>query len=99
MKTRILIVEDDARTSASVALYLRHAGYETREVADGASALDAAEDLRPDLIVLDLMLPGVDGLEVCRTLRKTTALPIIMLTARAMEEDKLRGPSAARTTT
>ena len=87
----ILIVEDDARTSASVALYLRHAGYEAVQVADGPSALIAAADLRPDLIVLDLMLPGLDGLEVCRTLRRAMNVPVIMLTARAPEEDKLRG--------
>jgi DNA-binding response OmpR family regulator len=91
MKARILIVEDDPRTSASVALYLRHAGYEAVEVHDGLAALDAAAAMRPDLVVLDLMLPGADGLEVCRTLRASTRLPIIMLTARAMEEDKLRG--------
>jgi DNA-binding response OmpR family regulator len=89
--SRILIVEDDARTSASIALYLRHAGHEPLQVADGSAGLDAANDLKPDLIVLDLMLPGVDGIEVCRTLRKTTEVPIIMLTARSMEEDKLRG--------
>ena len=74
-----------------MALYLRHAGYEAVEVADGQSALTIAADLRPDLVVLDLMLPGVDGLEVCRTLRQTVTVPVIMLTARAMEDDKLRG--------
>ncbi len=90
-RATILIVEDDPRTSASVALYLRHAGYEAVQVADGASALQVAAERRPDLIVLDLMLPGVDGLEVCRTLRRSTNVPVIMLTARSMEEDKLRG--------
>ena len=91
MKTRILIVEDDPRTSSSVALYLRHAGYDVAEARDGVSALDVAATHRPDLVVLDLMLPGLDGLEVCRTLRQSGSTPVIMLTARAMEDDKLRG--------
>jgi DNA-binding response OmpR family regulator len=91
MKTRILVVEDDPRTSASVALYLRHAGYDVAEARDGLSALDTAASQPPDLVVLDLMLPGLDGFEVCRTLRRSGATPVIMLTARAMEEDKLRG--------
>ena len=91
MKPRILIVEDDPRTAASVALYLRHAGYEVAEARDGMSAIDAAIAQRPDLVVLDLMLPGVDGFEVCRTLRQSGTTPVIMLTARTMEDDKLRG--------
>ena len=91
MKSRILIVEDDPRTSASVALYLRHAGYDVIEARDGVSALDAAASERPDLVVLDVMLPGADGFEVCRTLRQSGSTPVIMLTARAVEEDKLRG--------
>ena len=91
MKSLILIVEDDSRTAASIALYLRHAGYDVAVAADGPAALDDTIRLRPDLVVLDLMLPGVDGLEVCRTLRQTSPVPVIMLTARALEEDKLRG--------
>lgn len=91
MKPRILIVEDDPRTAASVALYLRHAGYDVVEARDGLSALDVAAAERPDLVVLDLMLQGVDGFEVCRTLRQSGSTPVIMLTARAVEEDKLRG--------
>ncbi len=91
MKARILIVEDDPRTAASAALYLRHAGYDVVEARDGLSALDVAAAERPDLVVLDLMLPGVDGFEVCRTLRQSGSTPVIMLTARAVEEDKLRG--------
>ncbi len=91
MKPRILIVEDDPRTAASVALYLRHAGYDVVEARDGLSALDVAAAERPDLVVLDLMLPGVDGFEVCRTLRQSGSTPVIMLTARAVEEDTLRG--------
>ena len=91
MKKRILIVEDDTRTSESIALYLRHSGYEAFKVADGREALKAAVDGRPDLVVLDVMLPGLDGIEVCRALRTTTMVPIILLTARTMEEDRVRG--------
>ena len=91
MKGTVLIVEDDPRTSASVALYLRHAGYDVAQAADGPAALEAAAALRPDLVVLDLMLPGLDGFEVCRTLRAASRVPVIMLTARSLEGDKLRG--------
>lgn len=94
MKSRILIVEDDPRTSASVALYLRHGGYEVAIAAGGREALDEAARTPPDLVVLDVMLPGIDGLEVCRTLRSRTDVPIIMLSARSIEEDRLRGLEA-----
>ena len=88
---RILVVEDDPRTSASVVLYLRHAGYEVCHEVDGQAALARAATWLPDLLILDLMLPGLDGMEVCRSLRRSGEVPIIMLTARAGEEDKLRG--------
>ena len=88
---RILVVEDDHRTAASVALYLRHAGYEVSEESDGRSALAPAASWVPDLVVLDVMLPGLDGIELCRALRGTGSVPIIMLTARVAEEDRLRG--------
>jgi DNA-binding response OmpR family regulator len=88
---KILVVEDDPRTSASVALYLRHAGYDVCQETDGRAALARAAAWLPDLMILDLMLPGVDGIEVCRSLRRSGEIPIIMLTARAGEEDKLRG--------
>ena len=90
-RSRILVVEDDARTSASLELYLKHAGYEVEAVATGSEALTRAAAIAPSLVVLDLMLPGVDGLEVCRTLRRSSRVPIIMLTARSTELDKLRG--------
>jgi DNA-binding response OmpR family regulator len=93
-KPRILVVEDDPRTAASVALYLRHGGYEVDLAADGAAALDAAARTAPDLIVLDVMLPEINGIEVCRTLRARGETPIIMLTARATEDDTLRGLDA-----
>jgi DNA-binding response OmpR family regulator len=91
MKGRILVVEDDPRTSASIALYLRHDGFDVVTATDGASALEEAGRAMPDLLVLDLMLPGVDGLEVCRAVRSSSDVPVIMLTARSTEEDKLRG--------
>jgi DNA-binding response OmpR family regulator len=90
-RPRILIVEDDPRTSASVALYLRHAGYEVDTAATGTAALERATTVAPDLVVLDLMLPEISGLDVCRALRAQGTVPIVMLTARSTEEDKLRG--------
>ena len=94
MKSRILVVEDDPRTSASVALYLRHAGYDVDVASSGTEALERAADRPPDLLVLDVMLPGVDGVEVCRALRARSDVAIIMLTARTVEEDRLRGLEA-----
>jgi DNA-binding response OmpR family regulator len=88
---RILIVEDDAKTAASVDMYLRHGGFRTDVARTGLEALDKARDGKPDLIVLDLMLPGLGGIEVCRTLRAESTVPIIMLTARSTENDKLLG--------
>ena len=88
MKPRILVVEDEPKTRATLVLYLEHAGFEVMEAATGPEAL-AAE--RPDLVVLDRMLPGLDGLEVCRRLREDGPLPVIFLTARSTEEDRLQG--------
>jgi len=93
MKGRILVVEDDPRTLASIALYLRHDGYDVATAADGASGLAAIGRAMPDLLVLDLMLPRMDGLEICQTVR-SSGLPVIMLSARSTEEDKLRGLAA-----
>jgi DNA-binding response OmpR family regulator len=88
----ILVVDDDAKTVAAVRLYLEHAGCEVASASDGRQALARAEsEPRPDLVVLDLMLPGLDGLEVCRRLREISDVPIIMLTARSTEEDRLEG--------
>jgi DNA-binding response OmpR family regulator len=88
----VLIVDDDAKTVASVRLYLEHAGFAVDTAADGPSALARARAApAPDLVVLDLMLPGLDGLEVCRRLRETSSVPVIMLTARSTEEDRLEG--------
>ena len=88
---RILIVEDDAKTAASIDMYLRHDGFRTDVARSGPEALCRARDGKPDLVVLDLMLPGLGGLEVCKALRLESAVPIIMLTARSTEDDKLLG--------
>ena len=88
---RILVVDDDVKTVASINLYLEHQGYEVINAPDGRQALADAKRKKPDLIVLDLMLPEISGIEVCRRLRAESAVPIIMLTSRATEEDKLRG--------
>jgi DNA-binding response OmpR family regulator len=88
---KILIVEDDKKTANLLRLYLRQAGYETSIANDGYTGLDMARRLQPDLVVLDLMLPNLDGLDICRLLRLESNMPIIMLTAKATEEDVLHG--------
>jgi DNA-binding response OmpR family regulator len=88
---RVLIVDDDQKTVELVKLYLNRDGYRVLTAYDGIEALRQAREGHPDLIVLDLMLPGTDGLEVCRTLRDESDVPIIMLTAKTTEQDKLTG--------
>jgi DNA-binding response OmpR family regulator len=95
METRkVLVVDDDKKTAALVRLYLEKDGYQVLTAYDGRSALALARTRQPDLIVLDLMLPQVDGTDVCQSLRAESAVPIIMLTARATEADKLIGLDA-----
>src|SRR5437870_8580485 len=94
MSTRILVVEDDPDIAHLVARYLDKGGFTTELAASGRDAITAISQRRPDLLVLDLMLPHVDGLEVCRVVRansETAALPIIMLTARAEESERITG--------
>ncbi len=88
---RVLIVDDEASLREVLGQYLRLEGFLTLEAADGVEAIQVAQRTPPDLIVLDLMLPGIDGVEVCRRLRELTAAPILMLTARREEVDKLEG--------
>ena len=88
---KILIVEDDLKTSNLLKLYLRQAGYKAEIANDGYTGLDMARRMQPDLIVLDLMLPNLDGLDICRLLRMETNVPIIILTAKSTEDDVLRG--------
>ena len=87
----ILIVEDESSIASFVALYLKNAGYAVRTVAKGADALDQVSADPPSLTILDLMLPDIDGIEVCRRIRKTSDVPILMLTARDEDVDKIIG--------
>ncbi len=88
---RVLVVDDDVKTVELVKLYLNRDGYRVLTAYDGIEALRLAREGRPDLIVLDLMLPGMNGLEVCRTIREESDVPIIMLTAMTTDQDKLNG--------
>jgi DNA-binding response OmpR family regulator len=91
MRRRILLVEDDAKTRTTVALYLQREGYDVATAEDGVQALDVAAERDPHLVILDLMLPRLDGMAVCRALRERGSAAIIMVTARTTEEDKLAG--------
>ena len=88
---KVLVVDDDVKTVELVRLYLNRDGYQVLIAYDGVEALRLARESCPDLIVLDLMLPDIDGLEICRTLRHESDVPIIMLTARTTDQDKLTG--------
>jgi DNA-binding response OmpR family regulator len=87
----VLVVEDEASIASFVALYLKNAGYTVKAVANGADALAQVEAEQPALIVLDLMLPDMDGIEVCRRIRQRRDVPILMLTARDEDIDKIIG--------
>jgi DNA-binding response OmpR family regulator len=91
MNPKILVVDDDKKTVDLVRLYLEKDGYRVLCAYDGQQALDLARHKQPDLLVVDLMLPKVDGLDLCRILRAETRVPIILLTARTTEDDKLLG--------
>jgi DNA-binding response OmpR family regulator len=87
----VLVVEDESSIASFVALYLKNAGYRIQTVGNGREALERVAAEKPNLIVLDLMLPDVDGLEVCRRIRQTSDVPILMLTARDEDVDKIIG--------
>jgi len=89
--SRILVIDDDRKTVELVKMYLESDGFHVFSAYDGQMAIQIAKKHMPDLIVLDLMIPKVDGLEVCRNIRSYSQVPIIMLTAKTTEEDKLRG--------
>jgi len=91
MAEKILVVEDEIALQETLAYNLTRQGYEVRTCGDGAAALDEARALKPDLVLLDVMLPGIDGFEVCRTLRQEAATPVLMLTARDDEIDRVVG--------
>ena len=88
---RVLLVEDDPTVADVVTQYLQRSGFDVTHVDDGLDAVSAAGAIDPDLLVLDLMLPGIDGLEVCRRVRRSHDVPIIMLTALGAESDRVLG--------
>ena len=90
-KQRILIVDDDENIAELISLYLTKECFETRQVHDGAAVMDAFHDFAPDLILLDLMLPGKDGYQLCREIRAESAVPIMMLSAKGEVFDKVLG--------
>ena len=90
-KQKILIVDDDLLIAELISLYMMKDGYETKEVYDGLEACRAVENFQPDLILLDLMLPVMDGYQVCTEIRKNSRVPIIMLTAKGETFDKVLG--------
>jgi DNA-binding response OmpR family regulator len=89
--TTVLVVDDERRYRELLEMNLSHRGYRVLQAVDGLTALNAVEREEPDLVVLDLKLPDMDGYEVCRRIREQSTVPIIMLTARAEEEQKIRG--------
>jgi two-component system response regulator MprA len=93
-RTRVLVVEDDPDIAGALALELGHAGYEARVESDGAGALRTAAGWPAQLVVLDLGLPSMDGIEVCRRLHTSSRIPILVLTARGEVEDRVRGLDA-----
>lgn len=88
---KILIVDDDINISELIALYVEKEGYETQKADSGPAAIEAFEKFMPDLVILDIMLPGIDGYDVCKEIRKHSAVPIIMLTAKGEVFDKVLG--------
>lgn len=88
---RVLIIEDDLELAKLMALYLRDAGFEVLTAATGPEGVKKAAETWPHVVVLDLMLPGIDGWEVCRQIRRHSRVPILMVTARGEEEDRVRG--------
>src|SRR5512139_3072567 len=91
MAQKILIVEDETQIARLVRLYLEEAGYMATEIHSGDQAMPAFRHEQPDLVILDLNLPGRDGLDICRDLRKNSDVPVIILTARTEETDRLIG--------
>ena len=92
VRTRtILVVEDEAAIAEAVARRLRSEGFEVAVASDGPQAVEHCARLEPDLVVLDLMLPGLDGLEVCREIQRDRPVPVLVLTARDSEDDLIQG--------
>ncbi|MFB9070985.1 MtrAB system response regulator MtrA [Citricoccus parietis] len=95
MKARILVVDDDEALSEMIGIVLRNDGFEPTFCADGSQALEMFRSTRPDLVLLDLMLPGMDGIEVCQVIRAESDTPIVMLTAKSDTSDVVRGLEAS----
>ncbi len=91
MNARILVVDDDTALAEMIGIVLRTEGFEPSFCEDGSAALDAFHTSRPDLVLLDLMLPGIDGIEVCARIREESGVPIIMLTAKSDTSDVVKG--------
>lgn len=91
MPEKILVVDDEISLQETVAYNLKKQGYEVQTTGDGAEALEIARKMQPDLIILDVMLPGLDGFEICRILRREMTTPVLMLTARDNEIDRVVG--------
>ncbi len=91
MKPRVLVVDDDPALAEMLTIVLRGEGFETAVVGDGAKALPALRELKPDLVLLDLMLPGINGIDVCKAIRAESGLPIVMLTAKTDTVDVVLG--------
>ncbi|MGL4339593.1 MAG: response regulator, partial [Rhodoglobus sp.] len=91
MNARILVIDDDTALAEMIGIVLRAEGFETFFCDDGAAAVEAFRSTRPDLLLLDLMLPGMDGIEVCSCIRQESGVPIIMLTAKSDTTDVVRG--------
>ena len=90
----IMIIEDEAPIAEAVKRFLNHDGFHCTILHNGSEAVELVTRYQPDLIILDVMLPGGDGMEICRTLRQTTSVPIVLLTARNSESDRLEGLQA-----
>ncbi len=91
MRSRVLVVDDDPALAEMLTIVLRGEGFETAVVGDGGRALPALRDLRPDLVLLDLMLPGMNGIDVCKAIRAESGVPIVMLTAKTDTVDVVLG--------
>jgi two-component system response regulator MtrA len=91
MKSRVLVVDDDPALSEMLSIVLRGEGFDTAVVCDGPRALPAVRELRPDVVLLDLMLPGMNGIDVCRAIRAESGVPIVMLTAKTDTVDVVLG--------
>src|SRR4051812_26291695 len=91
MCANVLVAEDDVKQAELLRRYLQHEGHSVVVAHDGRTAIDAARASRPDLVLLDVMMPGLDGHDVCRLLRADSDVPVLMLTARSTEDDLLLG--------